>query len=104
MVKFHGLLLSNEGDIYAFGRNNCGQLGNKFFQKQSIPTKIIARNKFIDIASHYDCEISAALSVEGIYYVWGLCGQDFITGPKETTVNLIQSTLFFSIILVLLIN
>jgi hypothetical protein len=77
-------LLSSDGDIYAFGSNNFGQLGNNYFQNQSIPTKILTQNQFIDIAAHKDCNISVALSVDGIYYNWGPCRQQIITKPKPT--------------------
>jgi alpha-tubulin suppressor-like RCC1 family protein len=80
----YSLLLTSNGDIYAFGSNNFGQLGNNNFQNQNIPTKILTQNQFIDIAAHKDFNISVALSVDGIYYIWGLCGQEIITNPKAT--------------------
>jgi alpha-tubulin suppressor-like RCC1 family protein len=80
----YSLLLSSDRYIYAFGCNNFGQLGNNCFQNQSIPTKILTKNQFIDIAAHKECNISVALSVDGIYYIWGFCGQEIITNPKPT--------------------
>jgi alpha-tubulin suppressor-like RCC1 family protein len=80
----YSLLLSSDGDIYAFGCNNCGQLGNNCFQNQNIPTKILTQSKFIDIAAHKDCNISVTLSVDGIYYIWGKCGKENNMSPKET--------------------
>jgi hypothetical protein len=70
----HSLLLSRDGDIYWFGGNG--------FEKQT--KKIINENKFIDIESHYNYNISIALSVNAIYYVWGECGEKDIEEPKET--------------------
>jgi hypothetical protein len=81
---YYSLLLSSDGDIYAFGSNNFGELGNNCFQNQNIPTKIMIQNQFIDIAAHKDCYISVALSVDGIYHIWGYCGQEIITNPKPT--------------------
>jgi alpha-tubulin suppressor-like RCC1 family protein len=73
----HSLLLSNDGDIYWFGKNGC--------EKQKTPTKlIINENKFIDIASHCKYFISIALSNNGIYYIWGKCGEEKIIRPKGT--------------------
>jgi hypothetical protein len=72
----HSLFLSSDGHIYWFGNNGI--------EKQMTPKKLtINTNKFIDIASHYDYFISIALSVNGIYYVWGNYGKD-IKVPKET--------------------
>jgi alpha-tubulin suppressor-like RCC1 family protein len=73
----HSLLLSRDGDIYWFGINGC--------EKHKTPKKLtINSSKFIDIASHYNKDISIALSVNGIYYVWGNCGKEKIKEPKET--------------------
>jgi alpha-tubulin suppressor-like RCC1 family protein len=74
----HSLLLSRNGDIYWFGYNGC--------ETQKTPIKLtINENKFIDIESHYNQNISIALSVNGIYYVWGHCGEnEKIKEPKET--------------------
>jgi alpha-tubulin suppressor-like RCC1 family protein len=82
--SYCSLLLSSDRDIYAFGCNNFGILGNNCFQNQNIPIKILTQSKFIDIAAHKDCTISVALSVDGIYYIWGYCGQEIITNPKAT--------------------
>jgi alpha-tubulin suppressor-like RCC1 family protein len=71
----HSLLLSSDGNIFCFGNN---EVDNK------ISPKILTINRFIDIASHYDYEISIALSVNGTYFVWGICGEEKIKEPKET--------------------
>jgi alpha-tubulin suppressor-like RCC1 family protein len=74
----HSLLLSHDAEVYWFGNNGC--------EEQNTPKKItINENKFIDIASHYWHKISIALSMKGIYYVWGNCGEnEMIKEPKET--------------------
>jgi alpha-tubulin suppressor-like RCC1 family protein len=82
--SFHSLLLSTEGDIYAFGSNKFGQLGIPYEKEVKIPIKLNIENKFKDIASYSSCYISAALSVNDIYYVWGYCDDEVITEPKET--------------------
>jgi hypothetical protein len=81
----HSLLLSRDGDIYAFGNNNKSQLGfNTNDNKQLFPSKLsINTNKFIDIKSHNYFDISIALSVNNKYYVWGDCGETVINKPKE---------------------
>jgi alpha-tubulin suppressor-like RCC1 family protein len=71
----HSLLLSCDGDVYWFGDNE--------YVKQTIPKKI-NENKFIDIELNYDFFISIALSMNGIYYVWGKCEVETIKELKET--------------------
>jgi hypothetical protein len=83
----HSLLLSKEGVIYTFGDNSYGQLGNRNEEKQSIPVKINHKNKFIDIASHFNEDISASLSSKGIFYIWGKCKDETILTPMKTIYN-----------------
>ncbi len=72
----HSLLLSSDGDIYLLG-----WIG--FELKHKIPKKLIDRNKFIDIASHYSHMISIGLSVNNIYYVWGKTEKENLREPKQ---------------------
>jgi hypothetical protein len=92
-------LLSSDGYIYAFGRNSDGELGNQkeenngyihafirniFGEKVLSPHRIKVETKFIDISSHWNKFISIALSQDGIYYIWGQCGEEIIRTPKPT--------------------
>ncbi len=45
----HSLLLTTDGDIYAFGWNSCGQIGNGNNTNQSNPVKITVSQKFNEI-------------------------------------------------------
>jgi tRNA A-37 threonylcarbamoyl transferase component Bud32 len=80
----HSLLLSSDGNIYAFGRNKSGELGNQKEKNESSPHRIKIETKFIDISSRWIEEISIALSQNGIYYIWGQCGEEIIRTPKQT--------------------
>jgi alpha-tubulin suppressor-like RCC1 family protein len=82
----YNLLLSSNGDIYVFGCND-GQMGNDILEKQFIPTKILSKNKFIDIATSKEYNISVAQPSDGIYYIWGFCGEEIITKLKPTQFN-----------------
>ncbi len=62
----HSLLLSCDGDIYAFGWNRWGEIGNGTQEEQRFPIKLELNNKFIDIASHYYYPISMSQSFDGI--------------------------------------
>jgi hypothetical protein len=50
----------------------------------------LSENKFIDIASHYYYDISIALSVNGVYYVWGNCREEIETEPKKIFESIID--------------
>jgi RCC1 and BTB domain-containing protein len=82
----HSLLLSSDGYIYAFGDNEFGELGNQKKENELSPYRIKIETKFIDISSHwtYFSGISIALSLKGIYYNWGKCGEETIRTPKPT--------------------
>ncbi len=80
----HSLLLSSDGNIYAFGSNKFGEMGNQSERNELTPQKIKMETKIIDISSHWDKHISIALSQNGIYYNWGKCGEEIIRTPKPT--------------------
>ncbi len=81
----HSLILSDDGVIYAFGHNFWGQLGNgKHERLQLIPTKLVHKQKFIDIASHQSLNISISLSADHICYVWGESEYKYNYSPIET--------------------
>jgi hypothetical protein len=80
----HSLLLSCDGDVYAFGSNNWGEVGNGTQINQKFPIKLDLNNKFIDIASHpYYC-ISMSVSETFIYYVWGRFEKSYVSSPRPT--------------------
>jgi alpha-tubulin suppressor-like RCC1 family protein len=78
----HSLLLSSDGNIYTFGLNESGELGNQKEENELSPQRIITETKFIDISSHWDKYISIALSQNGNYYIWGKYGEEIIRKPK----------------------
>jgi hypothetical protein len=80
----HSLLLSNDGHIYAFGDNSCGQIGNGNKTNQNIPIKIVKSVKFIDIVCDSQSNISMGLSQNNYCYVWGDCDNEVIEFPRCT--------------------
>ncbi len=80
--KNHSLLLTIEGQIIAYGSNYWAQIGNKGrFVKT--PTEFNFKQTFKDIATHPKRNISAALSTDNKFYVWGRCGDDCFLTPTE---------------------
>jgi alpha-tubulin suppressor-like RCC1 family protein len=82
--SFHSLLLSNDGVVYSFGYNNCGQIGNGNREIQVKPIKLAHKESFIEIASHWNNNLSAALSSDSIYYGWGDCDRGYTLVPIRT--------------------
>jgi alpha-tubulin suppressor-like RCC1 family protein len=80
----HSLLLSCDGDIYAFGRNGWGEVGNRTLEIQRFPIKLELNNKFVDIASYTYSAISMSQSIDGIYYVWGMFEDNSVLSPQST--------------------
>jgi len=78
----HSLLLSRDGDIYAFGSNQFGQLGDDKDQSET-PLKLNNKNIFIDIATHCAYDISIALSKNGLNFIWGKYGAQWAKSPFE---------------------
>jgi serine/threonine protein kinase len=81
-------LLSSDGDIYWFGFNGI--------EEQKKPQKLLINsNKFIDIESHHVYNILIAFSTNGIYYIWGKCGEsEKLKEPKETKLKSFNDIFF----------
>ncbi|MFA6867165.1 MAG: hypothetical protein WCR54_06570, partial [Clostridia bacterium] len=63
------LALSDNGKLYSWGHNNCGQLGDGTFIDKHLPTEITYTEPFIKICCGTDH--SMAISESGKLYVWG---------------------------------
>jgi len=86
--RSHSLLLSSDEEIHVFGSNNRKQLGTEVENKKQLtPKKLAHSNKFIDISSHFLNDISSALSKSGLFFVWGKCGEEVVSKPKETNLK-----------------
>ncbi len=51
--------------------------------KPKSPQKILHSNKFIDIKSHFQSDISITLSENKVFYVWGKRMDEKIYYPRE---------------------
>jgi RCC1 and BTB domain-containing protein len=86
----HSLLLTTDGDIYAFGWNSFGQIGNENNTNQSNPVKITVSQKFNEIISSHLTNISVAKAVDGYCYVWGECKNESFSTPQKTEIKSID--------------
>ncbi len=86
----HSLLLTTVGDIYAFGSNIFGQIGNGIKYNQSCPVKIFGSQRFKEIASHHSTNISVAKADNDFCYVWGECENQSFSTPQKTDIKSIH--------------
>jgi len=81
---YHGLFLSSDCDLYAFGANYCGQLGIGNKCSQSLPVKVNDETiKFTDIGLSIYSEISVSLALNGNCFISGRVDENDIIVLKE---------------------
>ncbi|XP_015608978.1 RCC1 and BTB domain-containing protein 1 isoform X3 [Cephus cinctus] len=71
----HSLVLTDEGEVYAWGQNNCGQVGSGISSNQCAPRKVnssLSTKKVISIACGQTSSI--AVTDNGDVYAWGYNG------------------------------
>ncbi|XP_054158466.1 RCC1 and BTB domain-containing protein 2-like [Oppia nitens] len=67
----HTMLLTADGQLYSFGLNDWGQIGNGTQKTQFTPYQVCPKFKWRDIVSTYDNNCSLGLTSDGTYYCWG---------------------------------
>jgi alpha-tubulin suppressor-like RCC1 family protein len=68
----HSLALTQYGEVYAWGGNYYGQIGNTNFDDQLTPKKILFPDEDIVIMISCGIKHSIALTESGIIYSWGI--------------------------------
>ncbi|XP_012230297.1 RCC1 and BTB domain-containing protein 1 [Linepithema humile] len=71
----HSLALTEDGEVYAWGQNNCGQVGNSISTNQGAPRQVnssLVGKKIVHIACGQTS--SMALTDNGEVYGWGYNG------------------------------
>lgn len=78
----HILLLTDEGNVHAYGDGDCGEIGQGAFKPQFKPVLVLLGKKIISIScGRYH---SAALSNTGLLYTWG-CGDNGQLGRAQSS-------------------
>lgn len=70
--SYHTLVLTDDGEVFAWGQNGCGQIGSGSTANQSVPrkvTQVIGTRKAVDIACGQLS--SVAVTDSGDVYTWG---------------------------------
>ena len=101
----HVLALSDEGEVYTWGSNNYGQLGNRTKTNKLMPSIIESESnlgrwlcdkiysmvswliydyRVMGVAANHSSHISVATSFSGKVYMWGMCRGQNVSTPTET--------------------
>ncbi len=65
----HNLALDKDGNLWAWGRNDHGQLGDGTTINSNVPKQILLGHKFKQISAGNN--ISAAVDTQNVLYAWG---------------------------------
>ena len=87
----HNLILTADGRLYTFGDNTCGQVGNGTTEPQFTPKKLNKEIKIKEIYSHYDNDLSIAVSEDNKCFVWGLASNEKVLRPKPIDNSSVKS-------------
>lgn len=68
------VVLKDDGTVWAWGKNDLGQLGNGTFDDSDVPTKVKNLSNVFAISSNYDFNL--ALTKDGTVWFWGFAGLD----------------------------
>lgn len=103
---YHSAAITEDGDLYLWGSNKFGQLGDGTFEDKSTPTQIMKGLKFKCVSlGGSDTSIygsfSAAVTEDGDLYMWGCnkCGQlgDGTTNDSSIPIKIMEGYQFKSI-------
>ena len=86
----HSLAIDEEGNLYAWGRNDYGQLGDGTTNNSGTPIQIMEGTKFKEVSAGTYC--SLAIDEDGNLYAWGRYYWDSFGGESivKNTPTLIQ--------------
>ncbi|KMQ84233.1 rcc1 and btb domain-containing protein 1 [Lasius niger] len=90
----HALVLTDEGELYAWGKNDRGQVGVNNNLQFCAPTMVDMPELVLDIAA-YD-NLSVAVGSNRIVYVWGDCFGRNIKAPIPTEFSRIHDAFAYT--------
>lgn len=64
---YHSAAISNDGNLWCWGRNYYGQLGNGLKTDSNKPVKVLGSVKFVSLGGWH----SAAITMDGSLWCWG---------------------------------
>ncbi len=74
-------VITKEGDLYMWGKNDCGQVGNGNKEDVLSPVKVLENVKYLDITYNR----SGAITNDGSLYLWGYNWGGEIGNGEQTT-------------------
>lgn len=74
-VNYSGVCraITKDGDLYMWGDNSHGALGNGTTENSSVPIKVLENVVSVDVGGDY-ASISGAITKDGSLYIWGSRG------------------------------
>ena len=83
----YSLLLSEDGQVYAFGANDSGQAGCGTLFSVFEPTKIINNIKIKEIITSPRNNLSLAISQNNEFFIWGFVNTELVIRPQPISVT-----------------
>jgi alpha-tubulin suppressor-like RCC1 family protein len=71
--NLHYLALTKDGNIWAWGKNDLGQLGNGTFEDSDLPVEVANLTRVSSISTNYNFNL--AVREDGTVWFWGFEGQ-----------------------------
>lgn len=68
----HVVVLKKDGTVWAWGKNNFGQLGNGTLENSEVPTQVLNLTDIISISANFDYNL--AIRKDGTVWFWGFEG------------------------------
>jgi alpha-tubulin suppressor-like RCC1 family protein len=77
----HSIALDSSGDVYTFGYNAYGQIGDGTTTQRTSPVQVTALSNILAIAAGADHNL--ALDASGVVYSWGRNNFKYLCSAKS---------------------